>query len=701
MKTALQTTAGTLIGLLAGLLVASIYVTLSLGRQLSSLDPFLIVTGFPGWRALGAQPWQTGWLIALSGAALALIGSIGFNLASRLTTYGESRFQSPGEMKRNGFCEPLGRGYVFARLGKASSKRAPYLAASFQKFAHALVVAPTGSGKTVSYVIPNILLAPGSTVTLDVKGEVFEKTARYRKARGDEVFYFAPYDFERLSHRYNPLERLAALQNREERFTRLSELSTYFLQMSGSGSGKDFLTEARQLFVAGALLAFQRGRPTMGEIYRIVLGGGNKNEVYALHAQEATDPQAKTVFERFSGYADKTLTAYVSILGEAGLGLWNNPAIERVTSGSDFSFMTLREKPKSIYFVIPSDSVESAAPLVRLFFGELIATLRRSEPHPEREPWPVTIMFDEFDQIGRMPVIISSLKQLRSHNARVSIITQSVPGLHSTGYSEDERLSLEANSGIKCYLAANEKKTAEEVSGALGKTTRISVSDSVGGGFIRHRSVSRRAEERALMAPDEIRRLSEDKIIIIPERQFPIMAHRIKWYEDPTFAPMVKGQSGDLPYPQLSARDFFALREEVQTLREIAAQVVGHQAPKASPVAVAQTLSIAEPEAIATAPMAEAVVAAAEPVPGASVDLAEAVADEPDMSEVMQEASLSQDDLDEVTLTPEMIVAEAEMTKVTKEVSLVADHLPDQEEAISYTAILGSLDAYRARMKRL
>ncbi|WP_151720851.1 hypothetical protein [Gemmobacter serpentinus] len=101
MKTALQTTAGTLIGLLAGLLVASIYVTLSLGRQLSSLDPFLIVTGFPGWRALGAQPWQTGWLIALSGAALALIGSIGFNLASRLTTYGESRFQSPGEMKRN------------------------------------------------------------------------------------------------------------------------------------------------------------------------------------------------------------------------------------------------------------------------------------------------------------------------------------------------------------------------------------------------------------------------------------------------------------------------------------------------------------------------------------------------------------------------------------------------------------------------
>ncbi len=203
------------------------------------------------------------------------------------------------------------------------------------------------------------------------------------------------------------------------------------------------------------------------------------------------------------------------------------------------------------------------------------------------------------------------------------------------------------------------------------------------------------------MAPDEIRRLSEDKIIIIPERQFPIMAHRIKWYEDPTFAPMVKGQSGDLPYPQLSARDFFALREEVQTLREIAAQVVGHQAPKASPVAVAQTLSIAEPEAIATAPMAEAVVAAAEPVPGASVDLAEAVADEPDMSEVMQEAPLSQDDLDEVTLTPEMIVAEAEMTKVTKEVSLVADHLPDQEEAISYTAIPGSLDAYRARMKRL
>ena len=88
------------------------------------------------------------------------------------------------------------------------------------------------------------------------------------------------------------------------------------------------------------------------------------------------------------------------------------------------------------------------------------------------------------------------------------------------------------------------------------------------------------------MAPDEIRRLSEDKIIIIPERQFPIMAHRIKWYEDPTFAPMVKGQSGDLPYPQLSARDFFALREEVRAMSENAAKVIKHSPETPAPLTI-------------------------------------------------------------------------------------------------------------------
>ena len=55
-------------------------------------------------------------------------------------------------------------------------------------------------------------------------------------------------------------------------------------------------------------------------------------------------------------------------------------------------------------------------------------------------------------------------------------------------------MSLESVVGMNRYLAANDKKTAGEIPGALGKTTKLSVSDSVSRDRddMQQRSVSRR-----------------------------------------------------------------------------------------------------------------------------------------------------------------------------------------------------------------
>ncbi|MFD1797829.1 type IV secretory system conjugative DNA transfer family protein [Paracoccus aurantiacus] len=256
----------------------------------------------------------------------------------------------------------------------------------------------------------------------------------------------------------------------------------------------------------------------------------------------------------------------------AGLGLWVNPKVDRVTSGNDFSWSTLRMKPQSVYIVANSDDIVTLAPLMRLLFGELIATLRSSLPNQNTEPWPVQIILDEFDQLGRMPIVVQSLKQLAGHGGRVSIITQSIPGLDNI-YGENDRLSLESGAGMKFFISPNEKKTAAEVSEALGKTTRLSVSDSLssdGRGF-RRRSVSRRNEERPLMSPDEVRKLDVSKVILIPERQNPILADRIVYYEDPYFSKIMAAQTGPLPYPD-ERHQIRSMRDEIDKLKNQVAQ---------------------------------------------------------------------------------------------------------------------------------
>ena len=73
---------------------------------------------------------------------------------SALTRFGLTHWQTRREMKRNGFFGTPGTGFVIGKLGKPAS-RAPFLCS--QTFPHALIVAPTGRGKTSGFVIPNLL----------------------------------------------------------------------------------------------------------------------------------------------------------------------------------------------------------------------------------------------------------------------------------------------------------------------------------------------------------------------------------------------------------------------------------------------------------------------------------------------------------------------------------------------------------------
>jgi type IV secretion system protein VirD4 len=573
-QTLLRLLLGAIAGAFVGLLAGGIYANWRLGANLNASDPLILITGFPGMARLGLAPWKQAYLAVLVSTVVFTLLAAVLSFTQKLTEYGQAKFQTKADMKRNGLLQPLGTGLVFGKLGKPKSRRS-FISAAFTKFPHCLVVAPTRAGKGVGYVIPNTLLFPGSAVILDVKGEIFEATSRHRQAQGDRILRFAPFDFENATHRYNPLERVAGIKNPEQRYTELAKIADYFLTVSDKGSAGDFLSEGRELFVAAGLLAIERGRPTFGEISRILFANGATEAEYSDRAEEVKHSAAQNTFRKFAGYSDRTLSSHASVLSGAGLSLWNNPAVDRATSGNDISFATLRKVPQSVYVVVNSDDIKTLAPLIRLFFGELIATLRATLPEPEQEPWPVMILLDEFDQLGPMPIVEQALKQLAGHGARVSIITQSIPGLDNI-YGENTRLSLESAAGMKLYLSPNEKKTAQEVSDALGKTTKLSTSDSYSrdAELIQHRSLSRRMEERALLSADEVRRLDKDLAILVPERQNPLMVQRIVYFEDPVFKAIFDAQHGPLPYPVQRDPEVAVLRQELAELKiEIRAQL--------------------------------------------------------------------------------------------------------------------------------
>lgn len=286
--------AGGLLGLMAG----GFWFNSRTGAPVLNGDMFVLFRHYPGWPFLFHQPWATSYSFALWGALLLSGFTLILSFGQKLTEYGQAHFQSRAEIRRNGLLEPVGRGLVFGKLGPPKSRKA-LIAADYDKFPHCLVVAPTRAGKGVGYAIPNLLLFPGSMVVLDVKGELFAATSRHRRSQGDAIFYFSPFDFDHPSHRYNPLERVARIRHGDECYTELAKIADYFLTVSDKGSAGDFLTEGRDLFIAAGLLAIERGRPTIGEICRILFGQG---ATQAAYAEEVRHPSAAQSFRKFAGY---------------------------------------------------------------------------------------------------------------------------------------------------------------------------------------------------------------------------------------------------------------------------------------------------------------------------------------------------------------------------------------------------------------
>ena len=127
---------------------------------------------------------------------------------------------------------------------------------------------------------------------------------------------------------------------------------------------------------------------------------------------------------------------------------------------------------------------------------------------------------------------------------------------------------------MKLYLTPSEGKTIEELSEAVGTTTKrvVTRSRAIGGNPFEGRSTSERTEESALLPPDEVRRMPLDDIVMVIDAQMPIRAKRIKYYEDRTFKKIHAAQTGALPYPtdaeanQRLARKVEALSTKLDTL---------------------------------------------------------------------------------------------------------------------------------------
>jgi type IV secretion system protein VirD4 len=420
--------------------------------------------------------------------------------------HGSARWAQKSDLHRAGLLSERGPYVGGWRNGWLGGGR--YLRAGGDE--HVLVIAPTRAGKTVSLVIPTLLSWTESAFILDVKSELWQLTAGWRKEGSrNKVLRFEPAA-AKGSCRFNPLaecETVADAQN----------IALLLVDPDGKGLN-DHWSKTAQSLLTGCILYLcqeaKRGGPpaTLPALDALLAQPAQATQpgpaILQLWTAMAAYPHDEVVRKAGQDMLDKPSPEAGSVLSTAKsyLSLYRDPTVAENVSCSDFRVADLmhHDQPVSLYVVTEATDKVRLRPLVRILANLVLRHLARGMGFEEGRPkasykHPLLLMLDEFPTLGRLAIFEEALAYIAGYGIKAFIVTQDLSQIHNA-YGKEE--SITGNCAIQVAFAPARLETAEHFSRMTGTTTVIKNEGPRNGSVSNTREVS-----RPLLTPDELLRL--------------------------------------------------------------------------------------------------------------------------------------------------------------------------------------------------
>ena len=390
----------------------------------------------------------------------------------------------------------------------------------------------SGSGKSASYSIPNAYQCLGSYVFTDPKGELYDRTAGYLKQNGYEIKVLNLVR-PQYSDGYNPLMHIS------------SELDVDVIantivkgQQSESGKSDPYWDDMAEMLLKALIYYLLATRPpeeqnlaSCAELVRAANNSGSGNLLTELMNQLPYDHPARMNYKSIEIAPEKTYSSILSSL-QSKLGKFDSKDIADLTSTNTINFEDIGRKKTALY-VISSDTHAAYDFLLTIFFSQMIQHLYDfADLNGGALPQPTYFILDEFANIGRIPDFDKKISTSRSRKISFSVILQNLDQLEAVYDKSYE--TIIGNCDTTIFLGSNSQKTVEYFSKELGEKTINRDSWSVSKDKNMWRQGYNKSDQimaRALMTPDELRRLDNDLCIIFEKGIKPIKAHKYYYFK--------------------------------------------------------------------------------------------------------------------------------------------------------------------------
>lgn len=399
-------------------------------------------------------------------------------------------------------------------------------------YQHALLFAPTGSGKGVGFVIPNLLFWHESCIVHDIKLENHAIASGWRAKMGQKVYVWSPAEPDGITHCYNPIDWVSSKPG--QMVDDVQKIANLIMPE------KEFWNnEARSLFVGVVLylIAVPEKVKSFGEVVRTMR---SDDVVYNLAVVLDTigkqiHPVAYMNLAAFLQKADKERSGVISTMNSS-LELWANPLIDTATASSDFNIMNFKRDKTTVFVGLTPDNLKRLEPLMQVFYQQATEFLSRKMPGDD-EPYGVLFMMDEFPTLGKMEQFKTGIAYFRGYKVRLFLIIQDTQQLKGI-YEEAGMNSFLSNSYYRITFSANNMETANLISQLCGNKSVKSASQSMPKFFDLNpasRTLNVSEVQRALLLPQEVIMLPRDDQIVLIESFPPIKSKKIKYFENSFF----------------------------------------------------------------------------------------------------------------------------------------------------------------------
>ena len=405
-----------------------------------------------------------------------------------------------------------------------------------------LIIGSSGSYKTTSMLIPNILKATSSYVILDVKGDLLYHYGNYFIEKG---YALRTLNLKKplKSDRYNPFEYV---RNEQDIIKLITNLQAS-VRKPDAMSGDPFWDDGARLYLQSLFMyefleAKEQGRKgTMNNILKLVNAESKVIDpddgttelsflMEVLATKKGSHYPPVRDYRKLKEGASETVRSILLIIN-AMLSLCETSEVKRIFEADDMNIRELgvgvdgNPKHPVILFLVLPDNDTSYNFLISMFYTQMFDILMDVADEEVRGPLPieVEVWMDEFYAGAKPNNPDALLGVVRSRNITMIPILQSISQI-KTLFKDSKWETIMDNVATVVYLGSGPAATGthETISKILGNTTIDSRNEGLSMGKNGNMSNNYQRMTRELMKPDEVKRIPREDCIVFLESRDPI-----------------------------------------------------------------------------------------------------------------------------------------------------------------------------------